>query len=121
MDINDQRRGECRYIRHDKLFVQLLTASKKVDAAKVTLLCHSCDASINGLKVEIEQALDIQHPIDLWLSFEGLEQKFYLRGHVCWCCASPETENLYQLGIELEDAHATDYAAWIELLKSFSE
>jgi len=121
MDRIDKRRGECRYVRHDKLFVQLLASDEKVSAAKVTLLCHSCDASINGIKVELEQPLEVNSPVDLWLAFEGLDQKFYLRGHVCWCCPSPETENLFQLGIELEEAHATDYAEWIELLQSFSD
>jgi len=121
MDTNDKRRAECRYIRHDKLFVQLLVTSEKLDAKKVTLLCYSCDVSINGLKVELEQEMTINSPVDLWLSFEGLESKFYLRGYVCWCCTSPENENLFQIGIELEDAHVTDYAAWIELLASFSE
>jgi len=120
MDINDKRRGQCRYVRHDKLFVQLIVSSKKVDAAKVTLLCHSCDASINGLKVELDQALEVNSPVDLWMSFEGLDKKFYLRGHICWCHPSEETEKLFQLGIELEDAHATDYSAWTELLASFS-
>lgn len=121
MDTIDKRRVECRYIRHDKLFVQLLVASEKTEAKKVTLLCYSCDASINGLKVELEQEMALNSPVDLWISFEGLESKFYLRGHVCWCCASPNSENLFQLGIELKDAHATDYSAWIELLASFSE
>jgi len=121
MDTLEKRRGQCRYIRHDKLFVQLLVSSEKVDAASVTLLCHSCDASINGLKIEVDWEMEINSPVDLWLSFEGLEKKFYLRGRVCWSSASEESTELYQIGIELEDAHATDYADWIELLSSFSD
>jgi len=121
MDSLEKRRGQCRYIRHDKLFVQLLVSSEKVDAAKVTLLCQSCDASINGLKIEVNREIAINTPVDLWLAFEGLDKKFYLRGCVCWCVASEACADLYQMGIELEDAHATDYADWIELLSSFSD
>jgi len=121
MDTLEKRRGQCRYIRHDKLFVQLLVSSEKVDAASVTLLSHSCDASINGLKIEVDLEMELKSPVDLWLAFEGMEKKFYLRGRVCWCGASEDCADLYQIGIELEDAHATDYVDWVELLSSFSD
>jgi len=121
MDTLEKRRGQCRYIRHDKLFVQLLVSSEKVDAAKVTLLCQSCDASINGLKIEVGREIETNAPVDLWLSFEVLDKKFYLRGRACWCVVSEDNAELYQVGIELEDAHATDYADWIALLSSFSD
>ncbi len=124
MNTSEKRRGQCRYVRHDKLFAQILVpvseSSEKLNAKKVTLLCHSCDASINGLKIEIERQLEVKSSIDLWMTFEGLENKFYLRGHVCWCHEAEELSGLYQVGIELEDVHATDYAQWIELLSSFS-
>jgi hypothetical protein len=121
MDTVEKRRGQCRYTRHDKLFVQLLVVSEKVDVSKVTLLCHSCDASINGLKIEIDRELPVDRPVDLWMEFDGLDKKFYLRGHICWCCESADSVDLYQLGVELEDAHATDYTDWIELLANFSD
>jgi len=126
MDTLEKRRGQCRYIRHDKLFVQLRVSSEKVssekvDAVSVTLLCHSCDASINGLKIEADREMEINSPVELWLAFEGLEKKFYLHGRVCWCVASEEIAEFYQIGIELDEAHATDYADWIELLSCFSD
>jgi len=78
MDIKVQRRRQSRYVRHDKLFVQVLASSKKVEVEKVTLLCHSCNASINGLKIELDQKLEVNSSVDLWLSFEGLDTDFYL-------------------------------------------
>jgi len=120
MDKPENRREQYRYIRHDKLFVQILAANEKVDVKSVNVLCHTCDASINGLKVELDIELDTNTRVDLWVEFEGLEGKFYLRGEVCWCCQSENASNLYQVGIELENAYATDYDTWIELLDSFS-
>ncbi|MCW8933772.1 MAG: PilZ domain-containing protein [Gammaproteobacteria bacterium] len=114
------RREQYRYIRNDKLFVQILAANEKVDVKSVNVLCHTCDASIGGLRVELEIELGIKTLVDLWVEFEGLEGKFYLRGQVCWCCQSENASNLYQVGIELESAYATDYDTWIELLESFS-
>jgi PilZ domain-containing protein len=121
MDTQEKRRGQCRYIRHDKLFVQVLAANEKHDARSVTVLCHSCDASINGLKIELLLELEVNTQIDLWLAFEGVNRKFYLRGHVCWCEGLENEPDVFQTGIELEDANATDYAGWIELLENFSE
>lgn len=121
MDTHEKRREQYRYIRHDKLFVQILAANEKLDVKSVNVLCHTCDASINGLKVELEIELSINTPVDLWVEFEGLDGKFYLRGQVCWCCNSAKAVNLYQVGIELENAYATDYATWIELFESFSD
>ena len=121
MDTPENRREQYRYIRHDKLFVQILAENEKVDVKSVNVLCHTCDASVNGLKVELEIELSINTLVDLWVEFEGLEGKFYLRGLVCWCCESENTADSYQVGIELEDAYATDYNTWIELLESFSD
>jgi len=121
MDIHEDRREQYRYTRHDKLFVQILASNEKIEVTDVTVLCHSCDASINGLKVELEMQLPVNSLVDLWVAFEGLEGKFYLRGHVCWCYIADNNGHLYQTGIELEDAFATDYETWIELLESFSD
>lgn len=121
MDKAEDRRDQYRYARQDKLFVQVLASNEKVDVTNVTVLCHSCDASINGLKVELEVELDINSLVDLWVSFEGLDGKFYLRGHVCWCYKAENNDAIFQIGIELEDAFATDYETWIELLESFSD
>ncbi len=120
MDKSENRREQYRYVRHDKLFVQALASNKKVDVTNVTVFCYSCDASVNGLRVELGVALAINSLVDLWVAFEGVEGKFYLRGHVCWCYEADDTMNLYQTGIELEDAYATDYGVWVELLESFS-
>ena len=121
MDTPENRREKYRYIRHDKLFVQILAANEKVDVKSVNVLCHTCDASVNGLKVELERELSINTLLDLWIEFEGLGGKFYLRGLVCWCCESENAPDCYQVGIELENAYATDYNTWIELLESFSD
>lgn len=121
MDIPEKRREQYRYIRQDKLFVQILAANEKVDVKSVNVLCHTCDASVKGLKVELELELSINTLVDLWIEFEGLSGKFYLRGEVCWSCQSENNSDLYQVGIELENAYATDYDKWIELLESFSD
>lgn len=121
MDTMDNRRQSLRYIRHDKLFVQILSASEAVDVSDKTMLCHSCDASMNGMRIEMGTELAVDSLVDVWASFRGIDEKFYLRGHVCWCYELGGETDSYQLGIELEDAYATDYSKWVELLQSFSE
>ncbi len=121
MDKYENRHEMHRYRRRDKLFVQLLASNAEVGADRFTVLCHSCDASKRGLKLELDVELAIKSQVDLWLKFEGLDNKFYLRGHICWCDKIENDSGLYLSGIELEEAYATDYAAWNELLESFSD
>jgi len=120
MNKDENRRDQYRYARHDRLFVQVIASNKKHDVSNATVFCHSCDASIKGLKLELEMQLAINSVVDLWMEFEGLDRKFYLRGRVCWCDEKGEL-NLYQTGISLEKLPTTDYALWAKLLESFAD
>ena len=121
MESVDNRRRNLRYIRHDKLFVQVLAASESFDISGRTLPCLSVDASVDGLRVEIDTEISVNSMVDLWASFQGVEEKFYLRGHVCWCYELGGDDDRFQVGIELDDGYATDYTRWVELIQSFSE
>ncbi len=120
MEGRENRRQSLRYVRHDRLFVQILTASEPQDISSRTLLCHNCDASVNGMRIELEQEVPIHSLVDLWASFEGLDEKYYLRGEVCWCYELGGECPSFQIGVELVDAFATDYRRWVELINSFS-
>lgn len=115
------KRQSVRYIRHDSLLVQILAASEAMDIAERTFVCKSVDASINGFKIELDREIAIHSLLDLWASFEGVEEKFYLRGRVCWCYELASDSAQFQLGVELEEAFATDYEKWRALISSFSE
>jgi len=78
-----------------------------------TLSCYSCDASVNGLKVELESEIPLDSMVDLWVAFVGDKSKLYLRGHVCWCYDMGGEDEHFQLGIELDNAYATDYDHWV--------
>lgn len=117
MDNSNERSEQYRYVRHDKLFVQI----KSNDKSAATVFCHSCNASSKGINIELDTELSPGTQIELWISFEGMDGKFYLSGVVRWCGPAIENENAFQLGVELEDALGTDYEKWMELLVSFSE
>ncbi len=73
------------------------------------------------MRVEVDTEVAVNSQVDLWAAFDGLDEKYYLRGHVCWCYEMAGETGNYQVGIELEDAYATDYAKWVALINSFSE
>ena len=95
----------------------MLAGKESIDVTNKRLYCHYHDASINGLKIELDIKLALESLVDLWFVFEG--NQFYLRGRVCWCAQTNSKTMSYKLGIELEDMYATDYAAWTELLNNF--
>jgi len=105
MDFTDNRRHHQRYHRH----------------ADRTLSCYSCDASVHGLKVELENEIPVDSMVDLWVAFEANEGKLYLRGHICWCYEMGGEDEHFQLGIELDNAYATDYEHWVSLLESAAD
>lgn len=101
--------------------MQVLTSSEGGNLDERTLLCRSCDASLSGMRIELEREIPLHSLVDLWATFEGMDEKYYLRGHVCWCYEMGGDSDLFQVGIELDDAFATDYARWVELMQSFNE
>ncbi len=121
MESKVNKRQTTRYFRHDRLLVQILAASESMDIADRTFVCKSVDASLNGMKIELDREIAVGSLVDLWASFEGMEQKFYLRGRVCWCYELGSESAQFQLGVELEEAFATDYERWRSLISSFSE
>lgn len=120
MDYPGNRRQHVRYERNDRLFVQILSSSETVDIANRTIFCHNCDVSMSGMKIELDNEIAINSQIDLWAAFDGLDDKFYLRGNVCWCYEMGGENGGYQIGVELEDAFATDYTKWLETLRALS-
>lgn len=121
MDYPSNRRKEFRYQRNDRLFVQILSSSESLDISDRTIFCHNCDVSMCGMKIELDNEIAVDSQVDLWASFDGLADKFYLRGRVCWCYEIGGEQGGYQIGVELEDAFATDYTKWLETLKQFSD
>ncbi len=101
--------------------MQILTSSEAVNLEQRTIKCHSCDVSISGMRIELDREIPINSMVDLWASFEGMDDKYYLRGHVCWCYEMGGDSSHYQVGVELDDAFATDYTRWVELMRSFNE
>ncbi len=130
MDNSNERNDKYRYERHDKMFVQVevydetatsnSSKPRRSKPHKVTLFSYSCNESKKGIKIELNTEVKSGTQIDLWLSFEGLEHKFYLTGMVRWCDKAKEDEPLYQVGVELKDNEQTDYKKWHELLESFA-
>ncbi|HED33772.1 MAG TPA: PilZ domain-containing protein [Gammaproteobacteria bacterium] len=121
MEYSDNRRHHHRYDRHDRMFVQILSMSERGGVSDKTLCCYCCDACVDGLKVELESEIPVDSMVDLWVDFDGGDHKLYLRGHVCWCYDMAGEDEHFQLGIELEDAYATDYERWVGLLEKKSE
>ena len=117
MSVYEESRKNIRYIKQDQLFVQLLSGKESIDVVNKRLYCHYHDASISGLKIELDIKFTPESLLDLWFVFEG--NQFYLRGRVCWCEQTSSDRVLYKLGIELEDMYGTDYVAWTKLINNF--
>ncbi len=120
MSLFHNRREQLRYLSQQQLVVQILAASEGLEVTSRMQLCHNCDVSMKGIRIELDSELAPSTEVDLWATNEDTGDRYYLRGHVCWCNRQDGDTSGFQLGVELEDAYATDYDRWLELMKRIS-
>lgn len=102
------------------MVIQILSGSERQDVSSSAVFCYNCDVSQSGMCIELESPLQLDSEVDLWVSDGETEERYYLRGHVCWCQPDDTRHGQFQIGIELEDVFATDYARWIALIRRIS-
>ena len=107
-----ERRCRQRLKRDDRLFIQVIAASKNPSLVGQTFYCEAVDASEKGLQLSVNQDVAAASEVDLWVDVESSARKYFLRAVVRWCREQDSESHSYQLGIELQEQQKTDYEEW---------
>ena len=121
MEKFNERRGNPRLMRDDRLFIQILSASENPDLVGVTLSCSMVDISRHGIRLGIDQEAPVDSEIELWIDVKGMAGKYFLSGVIKWCYELDSDSTAYELGIELVDMALTDYGLWQGMVDEMEE
>lgn len=112
--LSDDRRREYRFRCSGRLFVQVVHCIEQPELEGRTQAGELIDASASGLHFRSEIVLLAGTLIDVWVNVLGEPGKFLLTGKVRWTEAT--ATNARSVGVEFEDAAATDIIAWRALM-----
>lgn len=111
--VSDDRRGDLRGVREERLFVKVLDCESKPELKDTTLSSATLDVSASGMQLLLAEALPQDALLQLWVEIKGCPGKFLLTGVVRWSRPSGEE---YLCGVELqEDDELSDLADWQDL------
>lgn len=109
-----ERRKHERLARDERLFIQFAEVPAAPALQGHTESTRCCDVSAGGLCLGLSRPVPRDSRVELWVSIEGREGKYYLSGHVAWCAYKPGHER-YEIGVSLHAARGTDFARWARL------
>ena len=115
-DIPDFKRSHTRLSFEGNIFVELVSPGTAENQTREIASCLTRDVSQNGLRVGINQELDIGAILQIGVELSGQENTLYLTGEVKWCERDDSGKTLWQVGFELMNASDSDIDAWREQL-----
>lgn len=111
--VSDDRRGDLRGVREERLFVKVLDCETRPELKDTTLSCATLDVSASGMQLLLAEALPKDALLQLWVEIKGCPGKFLLSGVVRW---SRPNEDEFVCGVELkEDDELSDLKDWQDL------
>lgn len=109
----DERRGELRGVREERLFVKVLDCETNPEVKDATISCATMDISASGMRLNLSQDIPQGALLELWVEVKGCPGKFLLTGIVRWSHANGED---YICGVELvESGEVSDLGDWQDL------
>jgi hypothetical protein len=107
----DERRLETRIDRHDKVFVEVVSAPPGELEQSQVMACKTLDVSANGVQVEVSQPLVVGSILPLCVESAQGGERFYLSAEVRWVRPGSGA-GLYQIGFLLYESEQTSIAEW---------
>ncbi|MCB1663162.1 MAG: PilZ domain-containing protein [Pseudomonadales bacterium] len=109
----DERRGELRGVREERLFVKVLDCEVNPEVTDTTLSSSTLDVSASGMRLVLSGEVPAGTLLELWVEIRGCPGKFLLTGKVKWCRANGED---FICGVELIDnGEESDWGDWQDL------
>ncbi len=109
----DERRAEARYERREDLSIKVAFSSQNPELLGKTLGSESVDVSASGLRIVLNQAVEVNSILDVWVNLHDKNKRFFLTGNVCWCKELEDSDS-YQAGLMLHESaeEVTDLTDW---------
>ncbi|MCF7981614.1 MAG: PilZ domain-containing protein [Pseudomonadales bacterium] len=109
----DDRRGDLRGVREERLFVKVLACEANPEIKDMTLSSATLDVSAGGIRLVLSNMVPMGTLLELWVEIKGCPGKFLLPGRVRWC--RPNGED-FICGVELIDnGQESDLGDWQDL------
>ncbi len=113
-----ERRADERFEYQDQLSVKIVFSSENPSLLGKSVEGSTLDISASGLRIELNQSIEIDSVLDVWVNLKNLNKKFFLTGNVRWVneTAKPGT---YQIGLVLRERTdtVTDLSSWKATIK----
>ena len=110
---HDERRAEVRIDHKEELNLKIVFSSENPGLLGKTLDGSTVDVSASGLRIMLNQPIQIDSVLDVWVNYKERNKKYFLTGNVRWC-KETDTGGSYQVGLVLRERTdcVTDLASW---------
>lgn len=110
---HDERRAEQRYEQKQALSVKIVFSSENPGLLGKTIDGSTLDVSGSGLRIQLNQPVEMDSVLDVWVSRKENNTKYFLTGNVRWCNET-ERGGIYQVGLVLRERSdtVTDLSSW---------
>ena len=115
---HDERRVEVRYTQNEELNMKIVFSSENPGLLGKTLDGSTVDVSASGLRIMLNQPIQVDSVLDVWVNLKEQNKKYFLTGNVRWCNET-EVGGTYQVGLVLRERTdtITDLASWQSIFR----
>ena len=115
---HDERRAEVRFDQKEELSMKIVFSSENPGLLGKTMDGSTVDVSASGLRIMLNQPIQIDSVLDVWVSLKEKNKKFFLTGNVRWCNET-DVGGIYQIGLVLRERSdtVTDLSSWQTVFK----
>ena len=109
----ENRRQDARVSLKEALNLKIVFSSENPNLLGKTLCGSTVDVSASGLRIELNQEIQLDSVLDVWVTLKDNDKKYFLTGNVRWC-RQMETGVYYQIGVVLRERSdtITDLDTW---------
>ncbi len=113
---SNERRKDHRYLFEEKLIIKVTSPStSSLNWETVTGITQ--DSSLNGLRISLNQSIEADTMLLLWIKILGHPGTFLLTGYTKWC-KEMDTGGKYLIGLEIQPELSEDLETWQEMMGS---
>ena len=110
-----ERRSGQRLAEKGAVFIEVMSSSDLRTGHGQILISNTIEISTSGLRVELDQAIEVETILQLAVKLGKLEAAMYVVGEVRWCAPAPDGRG-FQAGFELLESEGTDIETWRALV-----
>ena len=115
---HDERRAEVRFDQKEELSMKIVFSSENPGLLGKTMDGATVDVSASGLRIMLNQPIQIDSVLDVWVNLKEKNKQFFLTGNVRWCNET-DVGGIYQIGLVLRERSdtVTDLSSWQAVFK----